>query len=129
VVRRRPHFCGRGRMGHAQHARGEDWIREVTAATPAPHVNVSKDRSQNPLGPPKPFHRAIDTRASNPAWSAASATRFTSSQSRICGGPSASVSAAVPPERFDAKTPTFRRFGPEMRRVALRGTDRSAFVA
>src|SRR5690349_18269826 len=93
---------------------------------PAAHVNDSRERSQNPLGPPKPFHRPMGTSASRPARSAAIAVDRTSSQFATCGGPSANVTPAVPPDRLMPNTPSFKVFGLVMISAVERSTVWSA---
>src|SRR6185436_17811633 len=95
-------------------------MRSVTSASAAPHVHVSYDRSQCPLGPPKPFHLETGTRTSKPPRSAVTASFRCSSQLLICIGPSSVLIPPAPPATLIPKTPNFSLLG----LVKIRDSDR-----
>src|ERR1700722_8498374 len=85
-------------------------IRSVTAANPAAQVKVSNDHSRTRFLPPKPFHRAIGRKNSNPARSAVPATARLSSQ--LAFHRSGTLVMARPPSALVENTPSLNRFGP-----------------
>src|SRR5882724_257703 len=85
-------------------------MRFVSAASPAPQVNVSNDHSRALVSPPKPAQRAIGRKKSNPPSSAIRAALTLSGH--VAFQRSGTVVRASPPSAFVEKTPSLKRAGP-----------------